>query len=289
MTHEDSAAVKRIFVKVFGFSDRERHAINTLFHLSEARRLTYALWTPAASHPAELGLIDGDNWEASLELANPANDRLRLIWVGSNAPAKTALTLARPLDWSAALDGMDGLLSPTALMDTAPGGGLDFDLNTDIGVLPASAMAVEIDLELDIETGTIKPASAETDTLPLSKDAADALVIDPDLQNRLYLRAKLAVAGHMRVDEVSSAVDALHRLDRRSYELIILNLELPDLDGWQLAREIQKLRPPRKSLILIGSHIGLLGGLRAWLAGAKACLRKPLHPRKLQMLLEKAA
>ncbi len=174
-------------------------------------------------------------------------------------------------------------------MDTSPGGGLDFDLDTDVAVLASSTTTVEMDLELDIEAAAVKSVPPETDTLPLGKDAADALVIDPDLQNRLYLRAKLAVAGHMRVDEVSNAVDALQRLGRRSYKLIILNLELPDGDGWQVAGEIQKLQPPSKGLILIGSNVGLLGGLRAWLAGAKACLRKPLHPQKLQMLLKKAS
>ena len=37
--------MQRVFVKVLGFSDVERHALNTLFRLSEDRETGYALWS----------------------------------------------------------------------------------------------------------------------------------------------------------------------------------------------------------------------------------------------------
>ena len=37
---------QRVFVKVTGFTDVERHALNTVFRLSEQRGIIYSLWVP---------------------------------------------------------------------------------------------------------------------------------------------------------------------------------------------------------------------------------------------------
>lgn len=71
MTNTGGGAVQRIFVKVFGFSAVEHRALNSVFRLSETRRIAHALWTAAAPDAAEMALIDGDSREAALELANP--------------------------------------------------------------------------------------------------------------------------------------------------------------------------------------------------------------------------
>ena len=152
MNNTGAAAVKQVFVKVFGFSDVERHALNTVFRLSETRPTAYALWVESAPHAAELALIDGDSWEAALELANPAHDGLTLIWVGDRAPARASLVMARPLQWAAVLDGMDALLAaPTA----APDLGVNFNAITKPASLafpPAKADVLAV-LVTDAEIG----------------------------------------------------------------------------------------------------------------------------------------
>ena len=49
-----------VFVKVVGFSDVERHALNTLFRLSAGQAVHYMLWAEDAPAPAVLALVDGD-------------------------------------------------------------------------------------------------------------------------------------------------------------------------------------------------------------------------------------
>ena len=48
-----------VFVKVVGFREVERHALNTLFRLSDDRPTTYAVWTPDAPVMPHVALIDG--------------------------------------------------------------------------------------------------------------------------------------------------------------------------------------------------------------------------------------
>ncbi len=258
MNNTGAAAVKQVFVKVFGFGDVERHALNTVFRLSETRPTAYALWVESAPHAAELALIDGDSWEAALELANPAHDGLTLIWVGDQAPARASLVMARPLQWAAMLDGMDALLAAPA---AAP------DLGVDSTAITAPAA----------------PAFP-----PDKPDAPAVLVTDADAEARLYLRAKLASAGLTQVDEASTGAQMLQLLAARRYKLLILDLDLPEVDCWQLVRQVGELQPAVDCLLLTGSRVSWLDGVRGWFGGARGCLRKPLHPGKLRELLHHA-
>ena len=55
---------QRIYVSVVGFSDVERHALNTIFRLSEDRDVSYAPWVPlvAPGLPILLAAVVGAAW-----------------------------------------------------------------------------------------------------------------------------------------------------------------------------------------------------------------------------------
>jgi CheY-like chemotaxis protein len=283
MTNTGGEAVKRIFVKVFGFDDIERHALNTVFRLSETRPTAYALWTAAAPDAADLALIDGDSWEASLELANPAHDELKLIWIGDNAPPRARLVVKRPLQWAAVIDGMDELLAAdlaqAAPAAKAPGMDLDLDL------LSESTALLDLDLDFDSEAPT---APAPLEASAPEPEHAQVLVVDADRDARLYLRARLAMAGLLLVDEAASGTEALKLMDTRLYKLVVLDMDLPDIERWEMVKRVGASRPPVEFLVLTGSRLSLLDAVRGWFAGARSSLRKPLHPGKLKRLLRSA-
>ena len=278
-----SGVVKRIFVKVFGFSDVERHALNTIFRLSEDRSVAYAPWTPGVLCAAEVVLIDGKSWEAALELANPAHDALTLIWVGDNAPAKASLVIARPLQWSAVIQRVDQLLAFPSLRVAPTVGAEDV---VDLDRLSEACALSDPDQDAEMQVVTLP--------LPLKSLAADAahpqvLVIDADPEARFYLRAKLATAGLLQVDEAATGAEALLRLQTRVYKMVLLDLDLPDFASWQLVKQIARARPAVEVLILTGSKVSRLDALRGWFAGARGSLRKPLDPVKLKALLRQVA
>ena len=278
MTNTGGEAVKRIFVKVFGFDDVERHALNTVFRLSETRPTAYALWTAAAPEEAELALIDGDSWEAAIELANPAHDDLNLVWIGDNAPSRARLAIKRPLQWAAVIEGMDALLEA----EHPQAAGKPAEAELDLDLLSESGAVLDLDLDFDSE--------APTAPSPLEEPAAEAeqaqvLVVDADRDARLYLRARLAMAGRLVVDEAASGSEALKLMDTRLYKLVILDMDLPDIDGWEMVKRVEASRPPIEFLILTGSKLTPLDAVRGWFAGARGSLRKPLHPGKLKYLL----
>ena len=107
---------QRILVSVVGFSDVERHALNTVFRLSQERELSYAPWVPMAAPGAvipagvaQVALVDGESLEAVLSHAKEMPPGQRLIWVGSDAPAHAWRGLSRPIQWSVVLDDLDAV------------------------------------------------------------------------------------------------------------------------------------------------------------------------------------
>src|SRR3954471_23617168 len=108
---------QRIYIKVVGFSDEERHMLNTVFRLSEQCRTMYQLWPPQAAEPARVALLDGQSWEARVEAESPLHGGLRLLWVGANAPAAVWRTFQRPIIWPEIVGGLDAIFNPEAGVD----------------------------------------------------------------------------------------------------------------------------------------------------------------------------
>ncbi|MBI2724993.1 MAG: response regulator [Polaromonas sp.] len=277
MQNTGGGDVRRIFVKVFGFSDVERHALNTVFRLSESRPVVYAHWNEDAPEKAQVALVDGDSWEATIELANPGNDKLTLIWVGERPASNAALVFERPLQWVAILEGLDGIYAPAAA--------LDFDVSAPV------LRDLDFDLDLDaIPDGHGSDADTTTEPAQLEEAAPEqlgerVLVLEADPDARLYLRAKLANAGLLFVDEAVTGAQALAFLATHSYVLALIDVGVADMDGWQLVGKASGKLEGTGHVVVMREKLWFLDKWRAHFAGAKAALVKPLHPRELKRLL----
>jgi CheY-like chemotaxis protein len=108
---------QRFFIKVVGFSDEERHALNTVFRLSEQCSTMYQLWTPEVAEPPHMALLDGDSYEAPVEAESPTSDGLRMLWIGTHPPANIWRTLDRPMSWHQVIEAMDSVFSPADPLD----------------------------------------------------------------------------------------------------------------------------------------------------------------------------
>lgn len=52
------------------------------------------------------------------------------------------------------------------------------------------------------------------------------------------------------VDEAVNGEDALKRITKTDYDIILLEIALPDIDGFELLAQLMKLRPKSKILVL---------------------------------------
>jgi CheY-like chemotaxis protein len=246
---DSKTMAQRVFVKVMGFTDVERHALNTVFRLSEQRQTVYSLWQPDAPEPPQLALVDGQSDEARLEFDLPENAGLQLIWVGAVAPANAWRVCGRPLSWPDVVKAMDELYAPATL---------DFDLGFDTGASDAS---------------------------PDAPRTRRALIASPDRDERLYLRARLALAEFTQADEAETGARALELARANHYAVALVDFGLPDVEGWAFLKELTGSRPAIAHVIMTKDRASIGERARARLGGAKACIDKPPHPGKLQELL----
>lgn len=108
---------QRVYIKVVGFSDEERHALNTVFRLSEQCRTMYQLWTTQAAEAPRAAFMDGQSWEARVEAESPLHRELPILWVGPNAPANVWRSFERPIAWPDIIEGLDTLFGEVIDLD----------------------------------------------------------------------------------------------------------------------------------------------------------------------------
>ena len=102
------------------------------------------------------------------------------------------------------------------------------------------------------------------------------LVVDDDESIRQLLSKLLSVKGYKDVVSVGSGMDALQHLLHHTPDLILLDVDMPEMDGWLLCEILTKT--DRWKNIPIVFQSALIGGdniRRGIAAGAHAYLEKP--------------
>lgn len=114
------------------------------------------------------------------------------------------------------------------------------------------------------------------------KSQASVLVVDDDPQV-LKLFSKILTRGGYSVRTENSGVRAIEALDEAApVDLLVLDLSMPERDGFEILRVLHKERPGLRVLVTSGAMGGVLLKASKFL-GATAVLTKTDAPK---MLLE---
>jgi DNA-binding NtrC family response regulator len=100
------------------------------------------------------------------------------------------------------------------------------------------------------------------------------------------LRRILEKAGHS-VSTFSSPLRALRRLEKTSYDLIISDVRMPDIDGFSLLQEAKRLTAGIE-VILITGFASLDDAVAATKQGSYHYLAKPFNPEQIRSLVSHA-
>lgn len=162
----------------------------------------------------------------------------------------------------------------------------DIDLDLLSTPNPLNGDSNDFDVEGDTQPSVLQWLEPEPEP-----EQMQALLIDPDRESRFYLRAKLSMAGLFLADEAENGAEALYLLKTRRYRVVILDLDLPDMNGWSLAAKIRAggQAALTESLVLTRRRLTWLDGIRARRTGANHLLRKPLHPTELAQVLQQVS
>ena len=106
--------------------------------------------------------------------------------------------------------------------------------------------------------------------------ADNVLIIDPDVNSRMVLARSLRASG-MSAEAVSSGEEGMERLWRVGYDLVVLELDLPGIDGFRLIQDLRR-RGVRTPAVVCSAHSEDYEQLYALDLGADDYVTKPFNP-----------
>ena len=112
------------------------------------------------------------------------------------------------------------------------------------------------------------------------------LVVDDEPDLRTLYELTLLREGY-DIDTAGSVEDALGRLERRAYSLLIVDMRLPDGTGIDLLRRIEELGRPEKA-IMITAYGSAENAVEALKAGAYDYLTKPVDLKQFRAVVASA-
>jgi DNA-binding NtrC family response regulator len=105
------------------------------------------------------------------------------------------------------------------------------------------------------------------------------LIIDDEAAIRESLETLLELEGY-GVESAASGEEGLARIGERSFDLVLLDLALPDRNGMDLLAEI-RLQDPGLSIIMVTAYGTVENAVKAMQAGAANFIQKPWDNEKL--------
>ena len=105
------------------------------------------------------------------------------------------------------------------------------------------------------------------------------LVVDDDPRLREYMRVNLEIEGYS-VREAESAEQALSAIEDQAPDLVLLDVVMPGVDGWQMLQKLQE-RHGSIPVIMFSGQVDELSAQRAEERGAQAFVGKPFDPQHL--------
>ena len=110
---------------------------------------------------------------------------------------------------------------------------------------------------------------------------AKILVVDDELGVCQYLSRLLTKEGY-KIETVDNAGDALEKIEKERYNLILLDIKMPDMSGIELYQRIQKIAQSlaRRVVFITGDVMG--ADVQSFLDKSKAsCISKPFDTEEL--------
>jgi DNA-binding response OmpR family regulator len=113
------------------------------------------------------------------------------------------------------------------------------------------------------------------------------LVVDDDPLTQRVLQHYLKRAGYEMIG-AHTGREAVKMAKQHLPKLIILDVMLPDIDGWEVLRQVQKSEATKKiPIVLLSGNSDLVTSDQSLQSGATQVLVKPINPEQLISVIRK--
>jgi len=117
----------------------------------------------------------------------------------------------------------------------------------------------------------------------LNTDGAKILIVDDDAVNRHLLSGILGEHGYL-TEEAESGEEALAKVKLQTPDIILLDVMMPGIDGFEVARKLKKKRKSESiPIIMITALHDQASRERGLLQGVEEFITKPVNPVELNI------
>ena len=112
----------------------------------------------------------------------------------------------------------------------------------------------------------------------MSEHGLQILLIEDNVQNRYLLRYLLERHGH-QIQEASDGAAGLQLAQSVCPDLILLDIQLPGMDGYQVAEALRQAPATRQTVIIAVTSYAMAGDReKAMDSGCNGYIEKPIDP-----------
>ncbi len=112
------------------------------------------------------------------------------------------------------------------------------------------------------------------------------LIVDDEKPIRDFLFEALTQIGGFSVEMAENGEEALKKIEKENFDLVLTDMKMPKMDGLQLITEIAKFKPETLMVLLTG-HGSIDSALEAMKRGASDYLTKPINLDEMMLRLRK--
>lgn len=106
------------------------------------------------------------------------------------------------------------------------------------------------------------------------------LIVDDAATVRMYHRSILEPAGYT-VEEAWNGIEALEKALESPFDLYLVDINMPKLDGYGLLRELRQQQIVQQPAIMVSTEAEARDEKAAYQFGANSYLIKPVRPAQL--------
>jgi PAS domain S-box-containing protein len=146
---------------------------------------------------------------------------------------------------------------------------------------------VQLPLPRIVTPSTAEISDHKQPESPVQITSLSILVVEDNVVNRRLTSLMLKKLG-LNPDEAEDGLRAIALAAKRQYDVILMDIQMPGMDGYEAARHIQRIRPKAR-IVALTAHAMESDRRRSAELGMQAHLTKPIRLDDLRTALAEAA